>query len=115
MLEKISSQFYTTDATDFIFSFLPQTQQVINMLSNLSRSTPLSRHGQEGAETETFQTISNIRSICEKASVPKMSNAAIAWLLGQARISSVIVGASGPEQMVENCNLVKLSRVSEKR
>nr|CAB3257997.1 voltage-gated potassium channel subunit beta-2-like [Phallusia mammillata] len=73
-------------------------------------STPLSRHGRAGAEVETFQTISDIRDICEKAKIPNMGSAAIAWLLGQPRVSSVIVGASGPEQMVENCKLLQLDR-----
>ena len=40
-----------------------------------------------------------------------MSQAAIAWILQQDGVHSVIAGASTPEQVVTNSNLVKLPQV----
>ncbi|XP_076819135.1 putative oxidoreductase YqkF [Clavelina lepadiformis] len=75
-----------------------------------SNSTPHSRHGQDGAETETFQAISEIRKICKENNLPGMTNAALSWLIAQPRVASVITGASKPEQMQQNCQLVELSQ-----
>lgn len=74
-----------------------------------SASTTMSRHGQVGAETETFKTISSIRDICSQADVP-MSSAALSWVLAQQGLASVIVGCRTPEQLEGNCKLVQLSQ-----
>ncbi|XP_046564804.1 aldo-keto reductase IolS-like [Haliotis rubra] len=71
-------------------------------------STQLSRHGQDGAEKEVFEAIQRIRGICDKAGVP-MAKAALSWLLQQDNVPVAIVGASTPQQVVENSNIVKLS------
>ncbi|XP_077979190.1 putative oxidoreductase YccK [Glandiceps talaboti] len=71
-------------------------------------STKHSRHGQKGAEAETFKTIDSIRDICKDASV-SMPAASLSWLLAQQGISAVIVGARSPEQVEDNCKIVQLS------
>ncbi|XP_072029080.1 uncharacterized oxidoreductase YccK-like isoform X1 [Amphiura filiformis] len=77
-------------------------------------STTMSRHGQVGAETETFKTISAIRELCNKADIP-MSSAALSWVLSQQGVASVIVGCRTPEQLQENCKLIQLSQDIQKQ
>ena len=69
----------------------------------------MSRHGQSGAESETFQTIEAIRRIC--GAEHTMASTALSWLVAQKRVASVIVGASNPQQMEENCKIYQLSEV----
>uniref|UniRef100_A0A0B7BDM3 NADP-dependent oxidoreductase domain-containing protein n=1 Tax=Arion vulgaris TaxID=1028688 RepID=A0A0B7BDM3_9EUPU len=71
-------------------------------------STPLARHGQEGAEEEVDEALKGISQICEEAGV-EMSKAALSWILQQDGIDVVISGASSPEQVVENSKIVKLN------
>ena len=59
------------------------------------------RHGESGLETETFYAIDKIRKICERLGKP-MGNIAVAWLLAQKGIKSVLVGARTPKQLHEN-------------
>lgn len=61
----------------------------------------LSRHGEEGAESETFSTIEAIRNFSKNAAIP-MANLALSWLLVQEGIISVITGARNPEQIRQN-------------
>lgn len=77
-------------------------------------STHLSRHEQKGAEAETFRAISDIRSLCSKENIP-MSSGALSWILAQEGVASVIVGCRTPQQLEENCRLVKLSQDIVKR
>jgi len=72
-----------------------------------STSTVMSRHGQAGAEQETFQTIEAIRKICGNEHT--MASTALSWLVNQKRVASVVVGARTPQQMEENCKLYQLS------
>lgn len=58
---------------------------------------PESRHGEEGAETEAFGAIEDIRKIAEKNG-QSMLNLALAWLLKQPAMGSVIVGARNRRQ-----------------
>jgi len=71
-----------------------------------SSSTALSRHGQVGAEKQTFSTIDEIRKICGDKT---MASTALSWLVAQKRVASVIVGASSAKQMEENCKLYQIS------
>ncbi|XP_070565684.1 uncharacterized oxidoreductase YccK-like [Ptychodera flava] len=71
-------------------------------------STTLSKHGQAGAEAETFKTLEGMRDICRDDNV-SMAAASLSWILGKQGVSAAIVGARTPEQVEENCKLVKLS------
>jgi aryl-alcohol dehydrogenase-like predicted oxidoreductase len=70
-------------------------------------SRPKSRHGEPGAEMETFEAIAAIRRICERAGLP-MTQVAIAWVLAQPGVSSVLVGARRPEQIQENARAAEV-------
>lgn len=72
-------------------------------------STPLARHGQDGCEQEVDEALKKLSEICKKANVP-MSTASLSWILQQEGIEVIIVGASSPEQVVENCKIVKLEK-----
>ena len=63
-----------------------------------------------GAEDQTFAAIDAIRAVCD-ATGEKMSSTALSWLIAQKRVASVIVGASKPEQMEENCRLFEIKAV----
>ena len=62
---------------------------------------PKSRHGEPGAEAEAFEAIDQIRGISERAGL-SMTRVALAWVLAQPGVSSVLVGARRPEQIREN-------------
>ena len=40
-----------------------------------------------------------------------MSSAALAWILAQEGVASVVVGCRTPQQLEDNCKLIKLSQV----
>ena len=50
---------------------------------------------------ETFIKIGKIRGIAEQLGVP-MAQLALAWVLRQPNVSSALIGASRPQQVVEN-------------
>jgi myo-inositol catabolism protein IolS len=60
-----------------------------------------SRHGGPGFEAETFAAIDAIRDICEEIGQP-MEQVALAWLLRQPAVTSVIAGARSAQQMYSN-------------
>jgi aryl-alcohol dehydrogenase-like predicted oxidoreductase len=64
-------------------------------------SRPLTRHGEAGAETQTFAAIAEIRRICAAAGAP-MAQASLAWLLAQRGVSTVVAGARSPAQVRQN-------------
>ncbi|MCD6219291.1 aldo/keto reductase [Candidatus Calescamantes bacterium] len=61
---------------------------------------PMSRHGEKGAEVETFAAINKIREISEDVGV-SMTQLSLAWLLEQECVACVVVGARSPEQVEE--------------
>jgi len=68
---------------------------------HFSTDRPLARHGEGGCEAETFAAISAIRDIARKLDRP-MSDLALAWLLHQPAVTSVLVGIRTPEQARRN-------------
>ncbi len=68
---------------------------------HFSSDRPQARHGEEGAEELTFDTIAAIRDIAEEVGEP-MHRLAIAWLIEQPAVGSVIVGIRSPEQARDN-------------
>lgn len=59
------------------------------------------RHGEAGAEAETFAAIEEFEALCEEFDVP-MVEAAIAWPLHREGVGSVLVGATSAEQARAN-------------
>jgi len=66
-----------------------------------SSNRPQARHGEPGAEAETFTAIERISSIAEELGKP-MAQVSLAWLLAQPGVTSVIAGARSPRQVREN-------------
>lgn len=75
---------------------------------HFSSERKLARHGEKGAEEETFTAIRNIKNICDKYGI-EIGTASLAWLLSQDGITSVIAGARSPLQVVENAQAGKVS------
>lgn len=68
----------------------------------------LARHGQEGAETEMFEALKKIKAICDANNLD-MAQASLSWVLQQPGVPVAIVGASTPEQIARNSQIVQLS------
>jgi len=68
---------------------------------HFSRIRPLTRHGEEGCESETFEALGAIREISRRISEP-MANVALAWLKHQPAVVSVLAGARNPDQIRRN-------------
>ncbi|MCX7591687.1 MAG: aldo/keto reductase, partial [Kiritimatiellae bacterium] len=58
---------------------------------------PGTRHGEPGAEAETFDAVHAIRTLAQELGHP-MSHVAIAWLLAQPGVACVIVGTRNAQQ-----------------
>ena len=65
------------------------------------------RHGQRGFEDLLFNTIQDIRTLAEEAGEP-MADLALAWLLTQPGVASVVVGGRNAEQVRRNVRAVEL-------
>ena len=73
---------------------------------------PQARHGEAGAEAETFAAIARIRTLCEEAGVP-MAQAAVAWLLARPGVAMVIAGGRSEAQVRANAAAADLHLPSE--
>jgi len=74
---------------------------------HFASSRPLARHGEPGCEEETFAALKRIRDISADLHEP-MNRVAIAWLLAQPAVGSVLVGIRSPEQARENAAAASL-------
>jgi len=74
---------------------------------HFSTDRPEARHGEAGCEALTFDTIAKIGSIAEKLGMP-MGDLALAWLLHQPAVASVLVGASRPDQVERNVRAAEI-------
>ncbi|MBX7256126.1 MAG: aldo/keto reductase, partial [Candidatus Hydrogenedentes bacterium] len=70
------------------------------------------RHGEPGCEELTFQTLAKIRAVADGLGQP-MANVALAWLMAQPGVTSVIVGARRPDQLARNLKSVELTLSSD--
>ncbi len=68
---------------------------------HFSSAHPDTVHGEAGQEEETFAAVQRIEGICRELGQP-MAQVAIAWLLRQRRVASVIAGARTPGQVRDN-------------
>eukprot|EP01121_Diplochlamys_sp_Union-15-3_P009728 TRINITY_DN265_c0_g2_i1.p1 TRINITY_DN265_c0_g2~~TRINITY_DN265_c0_g2_i1.p1 ORF type:complete len:196 (-),score=26.65 TRINITY_DN265_c0_g2_i1:107-694(-) len=76
-----------------------------------SRS-PKCRHNESGCEKELFEAINGIAEVAQKIGA-SMNHVAIAWAIQQPLITSVIVGASKPAQVIDNAKAVNLKLSKE--
>jgi len=74
---------------------------------HFSKDRPNVRHGREGCERETFETIDRIRAVSERIGRP-MSCVALAWLLRRPSVASVLAGAKSQEQVRANVGAASL-------
>jgi myo-inositol catabolism protein IolS len=72
-----------------------------------SGTRALARHGQAGQEEEAFAAIARIGQVSAGVGQP-MAQVALAWLLHQPGVSSVIAGARRPEQIRETARAAEL-------
>lgn len=72
-----------------------------------SARRPLTRHGEPGAEAETAEALRRIRDICDQAGLP-MAQVALAWVLAQPGVATVVAGARSPEQVRANAEAASL-------
>lgn len=74
---------------------------------HFSSERPMVRHGEAGAEPELAEALAQIRRICDEAGLP-MASVALAWLLKQPGVATVIAGARNPEQVRTNAEAAAL-------
>lgn len=79
---------------------------------HFSRDRPQTRHVEAGCETETFAAIEKIRRTCQGIGQP-MAKVALAWLLHQPGVASVIAGARNPNQIMQTAQAADLELFSE--
>ena len=65
---------------------------------HFASTRPHARHGELGAEAETFAAIAEIRKISVELGKP-MADISLAWLIAQPGVTSVIAGARNAEQV----------------
>ena len=68
---------------------------------------PQARHGEPGCEAETFAALGRIRQIAEQLG-HTMSDVALAWLLHQPGVTSVLSGIRNPKQARQNAAVAEL-------
>ncbi len=74
---------------------------------HFSKTRPEARHSENGCEQETFEAIGKFLQICEEMGKPT-HEVALAWLLHQPVVTSVLAGARSPEQLHKNIKSVEL-------
>lgn len=77
---------------------VPEPRQRIRHYSSTHGNA---RHGEEGHEELTFETIRRIRSICEQINRP-MNEVALRWLLDRGGVTSVLIGGRNGDQVRRN-------------
>ncbi|MBB6428395.1 aldo/keto reductase [Algisphaera agarilytica] len=66
-----------------------------------SKDRPQSRHDEDGCEEQVFAAIAAIRKISHRVG-RSMADVSLAWLLHQDSVTSILVGASRPDQVARN-------------
>ena len=74
---------------------------------HFSSARPRTRHGEPGAEKETFEAIGAVRNVSEQIGAP-MAQVALAWLLSQPTVPSVLAGARNADQVRTNAGAADL-------
>ena len=69
---------------------------------------PQARHGESGHEQTTFEALEKVRRISERLDQP-MADVALAWLLHQPAVTSVLAGMRNTEQARQNAAAANLS------
>ncbi|KAA0154496.1 hypothetical protein FNF29_02373 [Cafeteria roenbergensis] len=64
-------------------------------------TSPRARHEEEGCEEELWSLVAELRSVAEESGMP-VAQIALAWVLAQPNVTSVVFGASKPEHVARN-------------
>jgi aryl-alcohol dehydrogenase-like predicted oxidoreductase len=89
------------------FSSADEVPEARARTRHFSKTRPRSRHGEPGCEDETFAAVERIRRIADGIHEP-MARVAIAWLLHQPGVTSVITGARNPNEIRQNAEAADL-------
>lgn len=73
-----------------------------------SNDRPQARHGESGCEAQAFAAIEKVRVVSERIGKP-MVQVALAWLLHQPAVASVLAGASRVEQVASNAAAAEIA------
>lgn len=79
---------------------------------HFSSEREMVRHGEPGAEAETFAAIAEIGAIAEELGAP-MHHVALAWLLRQPGVACVLAGMRSREQALDNVRAAELELPDE--
>ena len=79
---------------------------------HFSSRRPEARHQEAGCEEALFAAVERLREICRRMGQP-MNQVALAWLLAQEGVASVIAGARHPRQARENAAATDLDLAPE--
>jgi aryl-alcohol dehydrogenase-like predicted oxidoreductase len=74
---------------------------------HFSGEREMSRHGEPGAEKETFEALDAVRAVAQEIGQP-MANVALAWVISQPGVASAIAGARRPDQVARNVRAASL-------
>lgn len=66
------------------------------------------RHGENGHETLLMETVTGLRNFAEAIGVP-MARMCLCWVLAQPGVTSAIIGARSPDQVVRNLRAATLN------
>lgn len=66
-----------------------------------SKDRPQAKHGEPGCEAEVFQALTKVREISDRIGHP-MADVALAWLIHQTGVTSVLAGMRSVAQVKEN-------------
>lgn len=72
-----------------------------------SCNRPHTSHNEPGCETQVFEALDQIRTICRDIGQP-MGTVALAWCLHQRGVASVLAGARNPAQVTENARAAEI-------
>lgn len=73
---------------------------------------PMATHGEEGAETEVFNTLKEIGKIADSENIP-MSRLAIAWTMAKPEITCMLVGTRNIGELTENLHAIEYTPSSD--
>ena len=79
---------------------------------HFSKDRPLTRHGEDGCEKQTFEAIEQVRQISAAIGQP-MSDVSLAWVLHRPGVTSVVAGARNADQMRANARAGELQLSDE--
>lgn len=75
---------------------------------HFASSRPEANHGEPGCEEQTFTALAKFKKFCEDRN-QNMAHAALAWLIHQPTVTSVLAGASRPDQASANALAAEIS------